>query len=264
MAGYGRKKTFKEKTAEFKGKLRRAFMLTALAGTAIGGPLYYHYGTITEQEVKIKEVKEEWVRYEEGKGSIYEYKLVTDKGQILNNKNTLLHLKFNSKDLHDQLSDGRGYQYAPYGETAEEKKAREAASPVNKVYKIKSYGARIDIPFIHTFPNVLSVREVTPEEMKARAEQRAAAEKARLQALGQNPNGQQQPANGNGTVVQPPQGGGAQQAVPGALSGTMITFETVSGGQKIQMTVPIEAADKITINKVTPLVPPPAPKGPGQ
>jgi hypothetical protein len=261
MAGYGRKKTFKEKMTDLKGKARRAFILTALGGAAIGGPLYYHYGTIHEQEVKIKDVKKDWVRYEEGKGSIYDYKIVTDRGMVLDNHNTLMHGKFNSEDIQNMLSEGRS-SYAPWGETAQEKKEREANSPANKVYKIRYYGAKIDVPFIHTTPNLLSVREITPEELQARAEQRAAAEQARQEALGQKgqqqPNGQQQPANGTVTPAPANNNGAAT-----GLSGTMITFETVAGGQKIQMTVPIEAADKITINKVTPLVPTQQPKPPG-
>ena len=260
MAGYGRKKSFNEKMTDLKGKAKRAFILSTLGVGVIGGPLYYHYGTIHEQDVKIKEVKENWLRYEEGKGSVYEYQIVTDKGTILANKNTFLHMKFNSKDIHEQLSDGRGYQYTPYNETPEQKKEREAASPVNKVYHVKYYGSRIDIPFIHTFPNLLSVREVSNDELQARAKAAAEARAAQQQAQGLKP-GETQPVNGQ-TVVQPPQGGGQQTAVSGALSGTMITFETVSNGQKIQMTVPIEAADKITINSVKPLVPT-APKPPG-
>lgn len=261
MAGYyGRKKTFKEKMADFKGKLKRAFFLSATAGAVIGGPAYYHYGTIQEQEVRIKEVKSEWVEYDSKKGeAVYEYKLVTDKGQVFANKNTKLHLKFNSKDIQDQLSEGRNSYYSYY-EDEETKKQREANDPKNKVYRIKYYGARIDIPFIHTYPNVLSVQEVTKEELAARA--KAQAEARRNQQQGQQGQQGQQPQAG-----QPQQQNGQpQQVAPsGALSGTMITFETVVDGQKIQMTVPIEAANKITVNKVTPLVPPapPAPRGPG-
>ncbi|HYD19739.1 MAG TPA: hypothetical protein VEF76_14805 [Patescibacteria group bacterium] len=258
-SSYGRKKTFKEKANAFGSKLKRAFIMATIGGAAIGGPAYYHYGTIHEQEVNIKEVKSEYVRYDEDKGAIYTYKIITDKGTVLANENTLLHLKFNSKDIQDMLSEGRDNGYY-YSETPEEKKAREAASPANKVYKIRYYGSRIDVPFVHTFPNLLSVREVPQEELQARAKAQAEARRAQQQA--QNPNGQQvQP------VVQPgaqnnPQGGG-QQVATGALSGTMITYETVVNGQKISMTVPIEAADKIIVNKVTPLVPGAAPRGPG-
>lgn len=256
-SSYGRKKTFKEKAGDFGSKLKRAFIMATIGGAAIGGPAYYHYGTIHETEVKIKEVKSEYVRYDEDKGAIYNYKIITDKGTVLANENTLLHLKFNSKDIQDMLSEGRDNGYY-YSETPEEKKQREANSPANKVYAIRYYGSRIDVPFIHTFPNLLSVREVPQEELQARAKAAADARRAAQQGQGQTaqpvaqPNGQQQPVQGGG-----------QQAAVGALSGTMITFETVVDGQKISMTVPIEAANKITVNKVQPLVPGATPKAPG-
>ncbi len=256
-SSYGRKKTFKEKAGDFGSKLKRAFIMATIGGAAIGGPAYYHYGTIHETEVKIKEVKSEYLRYDEDKGAIYEYKIITDKGTVLANENTLLHLKFNSKDMQDMLSEGRD-TYAPYDESPADKKAREAASPANKTYKIRYYGSRIDVPFIHTFPNLLSVREVPQEELQARAKAAADARRAAQQGQ-QTAQPVQQPVAGQ---QQPVQGGG-QQAAVGALSGTMITFETVVDGQKISMTVPIEAANKITVNKVQPLVPGVTPKAPG-
>jgi hypothetical protein len=258
-SSYGRKKTFKEKAGDFGSKLKRAFIMATIGGAAIGGPAYYHYGTIHETEVKIKEVKSEYLRYDEDKGAIYEYKIITDKGTVLANENTLLHLKFNSKDIQDMLSEGRD-TYAPYDESPADKKAREAASPANKTYAIRYYGSRIDVPFIHTFPNLLSVREVPQEELQARA--KAAADARRAAQQGQTQNGQPQAVAQPNGQAQPVQGGG-QQAAVGALSGTMITFETVVDGQKISMTVPIEAANKITVNKVQPLVPGATPKAPG-
>lgn len=258
-SSYGRKKTFKEKAGDFGSKLKRAFIMATIGGAAIGGPAYYHYGTIHEQEVKIKEVKQEYVRYDEDKGAIYDYKIITDKGVVLANENTLLHLKFNSKDMQDMLSEGRD-TYVPYDESPADKKAREAASPANKTYKIRYYGSRIDVPFIHTFPNLLSVREVPQEELQARA--KAAADARRAAQQGQQGQQTAQPVQQPVAGQQPVQGGG-QQAAVGALSGTMITFETVVDGQKISMTVPIEAANKITVNKVQPLVPSATPKAPG-
>lgn len=258
-SSYGRKKTFKEKAGDFGSKLKRAFIMATIGGAAIGGPAYYHYGTIHEQEVKIKEVKQEYVRYDEDKGAIYDYKIITDKGVVLANENTLLHLKFNSKDMQDMLSEGRD-TYVPYDESPADKKAREAASPANKTYKIRYYGSRIDVPFIHTFPNLLSVREVPQEELQARA--KAAADARRAAQQGQQGQQTAQPVQQPVAGQQPAQGGG-QQAAVGALSGTMITFETVVDGQKISMTVPIEAANKITVNKVQPLVPSATPKAPG-
>ncbi len=216
---YGKKKSFGDKA---KGALRRVFMIAAIGGAAIGGPAYYNYGTIHEQEVKIKDVKNDWVEWDSKAGeAIYDHKIVTDKGMVLRNENTKLHLKFNSADMQDNFETG-------------------------KTYRIKYYGARIDIPFLHTFPNVLTAVEVTPEEMAERAKAAAAAKAAQAKAAGQQQQAAQPTAPVVGTVTPP---------AAAALSGTMITFETVSGGQKIEITAPIEAASKITINKVTPLVP---------
>jgi hypothetical protein len=245
---YG-KKSFGEKA---KGALRRVFLLSAVGGVFVGGPLYYNYGTVHEAEFKVKEVKETYQGYDDKKGAMYETKIVTDKGLVLKNENSLLHAKFNSSDITGQLKEGREYNYYGYSSNDDDKN-NKAPKAEDKVWRIKYYGARIDIPFIHTQHNVLSVQEVTPEEIAARNK---AAQEAR-KAQQQQQQGQQQ--NQQGTVVQP----GQTAPAAGALSGTMITFETVVDGQKIQMTVPIEAANKITVNKVTPLVPNAAPKGPG-
>lgn len=249
-SGYGKKKNFGEKA---KGALRRVFILSTLGGVFVGGPLYYNYGTVHEAEFKVKEVKEQYKGYDQKKGqSIYETRIITDKGLVLKNENTLLHAKFNSQDITDQLKEGRNsYSYYDYyGNNNNRDNKKEEPKAEDKVWRIKYYGARIDIPFIHTQQNILSIQEVTREELAARNK---AAQEARQQQQQQE---QAQPQQG--TVVQP-----GQTAPAGALSGTMITFETVVDGQKIQMTVPIEAANKITVNKVTPLVPQAAPKGPG-
>jgi hypothetical protein len=249
-SGYGKKKNFGEKA---KGALRRVFILSTLGGVFVGGPLYYNYGTVHEAEFKVKEVKEEYKGYDSKKGrSIYETRIITDKGLVLQNENTLLHAKFNSSDITEQLKEGRETSYyGYYSNQNDDDKKDKAPKAEDKVWRIKYYGARIDIPFIHTQQNILSVQEVTGEELAARNK---AAQEARKAQQQQQQQAQPQP----GTVVQP-----NQTAPSGALSGTMITFETVVDGQKIQMTVPIEAANKITVNKVTPLVPQAAPKGPG-
>ncbi|MEZ0260472.1 MAG: hypothetical protein ACAH80_05645 [Alphaproteobacteria bacterium] len=250
-SGYG-KKSFGDKA---KGALRRVFILSAMGGIFLGGPAYYKYGTVHEAEFKVKEVKEQYKGYDQKKGrSIYETRIITDKGLVLKNENSLFHAKFNSQDITDQLKEGReSYSYYSYYGNEDSGKKKDEPKAEDKVWRIKYYGARIDIPFIHTQQNIISVQEVTGEELAAR--QKAAQEARRQQQQGQQ-QGQQQ--NQQGTVVQP-----GQTAPSGALSGTMITFETVVDGQKIQMTVPIEAANKITVNKVTPLVPQAAPKGPG-
>lgn len=253
---------FKEKMKHLRGKATKAFLLSAVGIGAVAGPAYYNYGTIHEEEVKIREVKKEYVRYDADKGeSIYDYKIITDRGTILANENSLLHWKFNSDDIQDMLTRDRNNNSYSYYETAAQRQAREAAQAEakNKVYLISYYGARLDLPLLHTFPNLLSIREITQDELAARAEARAAEDQARQQAR------QEQMQQNGQQMTQPGQQVGQQPVVPvqpvqqapagGALSGTMITFETVVGGQKIEMTVPIEAANKITVNKVTPLVP---------
>lgn len=250
-SGYGKKKNFGEKA---KGALRRVFILSALGGVFVGGPLYYNYGTVHEAEFKVKDVKETYKGYDQKKGqSIYETRIITDKGLVLKNENTLLHAKFNSTDITEQLKEGRESSYYSYYGNQNDDNKDKGPKAEDKVWRIKYYGARIDIPFVHTQQNILSIQEVTPEELAARNKAAQEARKAQQQQQGQQ---QTQPQQG--TVVQP-----GQTAPAGALSGTMITFETVVDGQKIQMTVPIEAANKITVNKVTPLVPNAAPKGPG-
>ncbi|TAL31699.1 MAG: hypothetical protein EPN97_10890 [Alphaproteobacteria bacterium] len=261
-SGYG-KQSFGQKV---KGTLRRIFMLSVIGGTFIGAPAYYEYGTVKTEEVKVKEVKAVWDHYDSKKGeSVYNYKIVTDKGTVLANKNSTLHFKFNSKDIQDQLSDGRdAYNYTPSynwfgndegGSQQEQKKKDPALDPSNKVWRIKYYGARIDVPFIHTFPNVLSVEEVSRDELAARAKAQQQAQRDQQQQIKKDQQGAVQPGQQqNGTVTTPAQ--------PGQLSGTMITFTTVVNGQSVELSVPIEAAGKVTVNKVTPLVPTP-PKGPG-
>lgn len=251
---------FKEKVKHVRGKATKAFLLSAIGVGAVAGPAYYHYGTVHEEEVKIREVKKEYVRYDSDKGeSVYDYKIITDRGTILANENSLLHWKFNSDDIQDMMSRDRSNNSSySYYETAAQRQAREAqqAEMKNKVYQIRYYGARLDLPLLHTFPNLLSIREITPDELAARADARAAEDQARQQARQEQmqQNGQQMTQPGQ-QAVQPVQPVVQQAPATGALSGTMITFETVVGGQKIEMTVPIEAANKITVNKVTPLVP---------
>jgi hypothetical protein len=255
---YG-KKSFGEKV---KGTLRRVFTLAVLGGVFVGAPAYYEYGTVKTEEVKIKEVKSVYDHYDRSKGeSVYKYQLVTDKGQVIANKNTLAHFKFNSKDIQDQVNDGRdAYNYSSNSSwsifggddnsnSQPQKPKDPAADPANKVWRIEYYGARIDIPFIHTYPNILSVQEVSKDELAARAKAQAQARHEQQQQVkkDQQGNGQQQP----GTV---------NPAQPAALSGTTITFDTVVDGERVTITAPIEAAGKVQVNKVAPLVPP---KGPG-
>jgi len=210
--------------SSLKGKAKKAFII-AVAGTAvIGGPGYYYYGTTHEEQVKVTSVDSNWVSWDSSKQEpVYDYKITTDHS-VLENKNTYMHMKFDSKQLQHQFEEG-------------------------KIYRVKTYGERFDLPFgIHDFyPNVISAHEVTPAEQKARtaAEQAAQAKQQKAQVAAVAPQQQQVVPQ----AVQPAQ----QQPV---LSGSMITYEVVADGERVQMTVPVEAAGKITINKVSPLVPP--------
>lgn len=255
-SGYG-KKSFGEKV---KGGLRRVFTFAVLGGVFVGAPAYYEYGTVKTEEVKVKEVKSVWDHYDSKKGeSVYNYQLITDKGQVIANKNSLMHFKFNSKDIQDQVNDGRdaynssnsSSQWSIFGGSSDnsdqqQPKKDPSADPSGKVWRIEYYGARIDVPFIHTYPNVLSVTEVSKDELAARAKAQAQARHDQQQQA--KPAGQQQQA---GTV---------NPAQPAALSGTTITFETVVDGERVTISAPIEAAGKVQVTKVAPLVPP---KGPG-
>lgn len=258
-SGYGRKQSLGDKV---KGGLRRAFTFAVLGGVFVGAPAYYNYGTVHTEEVRIKDVKSIYDHYDSKKGeSVYKYQLVTDRGQTLENKNTLLHFKFNSKDIQDQVNDGRdaynqqddnsyssGFSIWGDSTPTPPKPKDPNADPSKKVWRVEYYGARIDVPFIHTYPNVLSVQEVTKDELAARAK----AAKEQQQQIRKD---QQQDAQQNGQ--QKPVQQGQQQ--PTALSGTTVTFETVVDGERVTITAPIEAAGKVQVTKVAPLVP----KGPG-
>ena len=166
--GYGRKKTFGQKLTDAKGKavsaFKRAAVITLAAGTMIGGPGYYNYGTQQETEVKVRQVLRDFKEWDQEKGEgVYENsRVVTDKGTF-RNEDALLHLKFNSDQLYNQFETG-------------------------KTYKIKTYG---NLPFgLVGSPNIISMREVTEEELAERARAQQAAMKK-----GQLPAGQPQQAD---------------------------------------------------------------------
>lgn len=225
------KKTFGQRMNSLKGSLKKAFII-AVAGTAtIGGPGYYYYGTTKTQEVKVTSVDSNYVGWnDKTQQAIYDYKVTTDHG-VYENKNTYMHMKFDSDELQNQIQAG-------------------------KIYQVKSYGERFNMPFgIHNFfPNIVSAREITPAEIKARDQ--AKANELRQQQQAQHVAGTTPP-----TVPQQPT---QQNAQPAGLSGQMITYEVIADGERVQMTVPVEAAGKVVINTVKPLVPPVAPKPPGQ
>jgi hypothetical protein len=262
MAGnFGRKQSFGQKV---KGTLRRIFTLSVLGATFVGAPAYYEYGTVKTQEVKIKELQHTWVRYEDGKGPVYDDKIVTQQGLVLENKNSLLHFKFNSADMQSQLSASQtppdqgsnnnssdGFSFFNLN-AAPPKPKDPLDDPANKVYRVSYYGMRIDIPFIHTYPNLLSVQEVSKDELQARAK---AYQDARKAALAQQKQAQAQAAQNGQQNGQPAAAGTAAPAA----SSAMITFDTVVNGQDVNLTVPANVVDKVKVNSVTPVIP----KAPG-
>lgn len=228
---YG-KKTLKDKV---NGGLRTAFMSVAALG-AVGGVGYYNYGTVQEQEVKIRSYETN-IEYEEGSRSGY-YTFDTDKGVMIAEKSRL-HLQ--SQDDADKI-----YQKIS----------------ADKTYRIKTYG--VDIAGTWR-PNILEAREVTEEELKARA-----ADKLKREADAKAKAGQ--PVAQPGQVVAPVAQPGQPVAAPvaGVLSGRVTTMDilTADGKNTVQITMPIEAAGKVVVGSVTPLqaapvaAPPPTPKAP--
>lgn len=233
--GYGRKKTFGQKLTDAKGKavsaFKRAAVITLAAGTMIGGPGYYNYGTQQETEVKVRQVLRDFKEWDQEKGEgVYENsRVVTDKGTF-RNEDALLHLKFNSDEMYNQFEAG-------------------------KTYKIKTYG---HLPFgLVGSPNIISMREVTEEELAERARTQQAAQKKGLVPAGQQ--------------AQPQQQGAAPAAQPGAPAGTVLSGATTkviisAEGYDVEMTVPAEAVNHIRVDKVSQtqpmrIVQPPRPPG---
>jgi len=222
--GSGRKKTFKEKLADMRGKASRAFkkaaVITVASTALIGGPAYYNYGTTQEAEVKVRQVQRDYKEWDQKEGRpIYEnYRVVTDKGTF-RNENATLHLKFNRDQMYQDFE-------------------------VGKTYKVKSYG---HLPFgLVGSPNIISMREVSAEELADR-------ERARQEAIkkGQQENQQGQPPQNGAQPGATPQ----QPAKPGVMAGTVLSGATTkviisAEGYDVEMTVPAEAVQHIRVNKV--------------
>ena len=233
--GYGRKKTFGQKLTDAKGKavsaFKRAAVVTLAAGALVGGPGYYNYGTQQETEVKVRQVLRDFKEWDKEKGeAVYENsRVVTDKGTF-RNEDALLHLKFNSDQMYNQFETG-------------------------KTYKIKTYG---HLPFgLVGSPNIVSMREVSEEELAERARAQQAAQKK-----GQVPAGQPQQGG------QPVQQGAAPTAQPAGtvLSGATTKVIISAEGYDVEMTVPAEAVNHIRVDKVSQtqpvrIVQPPRPPG---
>lgn len=218
--GYGRKKTFGQKLTDAKGKavsaFKRAAVITLAAGAFVGAPGYYNYGTQQETEVKVRQVLRDFKEWDKEKGeAVYENsRIVTDKGTF-RNEDALLHLKFNSDEMYNQFETG-------------------------KTYKIKTYG---HLPFgLVGSPNIVSMREVSEEELAERARAQQAAQKK-----GQTPAGQPQQG------AQPVQQGAAPAGQPAGtvLSGATTKVIISAEGYDVEMTVPAEAVNHIRVDKVS-------------
>ena len=217
--GYNRKKTFGQKLTDAKGKavsaFKRAAVITLAAGAFVGAPGYYNYGTQQETEVKVRQVLRDFKEWDKEKGeAVYENsRVVTDKGTF-RNEDALLHMKFNSDEMYNQFETG-------------------------KTYKIKTYG---HLPFgLVGSPNIVSMREVSEEELAERARAQQAAQKK-----GAAPAGQQAQ----------PQAGATPAAQPGSPAGTVLSGATTkviisAEGYDVEMTVPAEAVNHIRVDKVS-------------
>ncbi|MCE9507584.1 MAG: hypothetical protein K8R48_04620 [Alphaproteobacteria bacterium] len=106
--------------------------------------------------------------------------------------------------------------------------------PINsgRTYDIKTYGWHL---IGNWQPNILDAHEVTQEELDKRA--------ADLKKGQDKPNTNTTPSNNNNNSSTQP-----------ALSGQMVTTNVIINGYNVQITIPIEAAGKVTINSVAPVV----------
>lgn len=164
-------KTYGKQNKSVKGKLSSAFKKAVLGVTlaiVAASPFAYHWGTVQTAEVKVTEVKSQYLGYDSEKHvSKYDYTVVTDKGTFHNDNGglTMLNLKQNSADIQKVLTAG-------------------------KTYDIQYYG--ISLPFTTILaPNLLSARLLTDDELKARQDAAAAQASPSPAASGQ-------PATGGG------------------------------------------------------------------
>lgn len=259
-SGYG-KKSFKQKASDGVQSIRSFFLKAAAVTTIVGGPVYWNYGTFNEQEYKLMACKDNTSSTYEGDKYVTKgnYRIETDKGSLLIEK-TRLH--FQSQEESKLIYDGicsNGPKYYDNTDYTER----------NRVFTLKTYGKQLTGSWK---PNIVAATEVPPEELMRRAaeaKKKAEAEKARAeaaekarQAAAEKAKQQQQAAPQQPGAT--PQNGGSQQVVvQGGLSGRVQTIDIVYDGRLvIQLTVPVEAAGKVTIQSVTPLQSAPRPPGP--
>jgi hypothetical protein len=112
--------------------------------------------------------------------------------------------------------------------------------PINNdgTYDIKTYGWHLIGGWQ---PNIIDVQPVSAEELQKRKEDQAKKNKKDNTATTTTQSG----TNNNG---------GTATTTTGALSGQMITTNVIINGYNVQITIPVEAAGKVTINSVAPVV----------
>lgn len=236
-------------------KVARAVKVTFIAGAIAAGPAWYHYGTIEVKDVVVKKVDDgcEWSM--EKRENICGDPLITTTKGVYTNTNSLLSLKFNAKDIQEDLEE-RYPMWRRAGWGGAEKKEPDT------VFAIKSYGYRFEVPLIgwKFYPNIVDIREVTEEEMAAREEARKLRDEIKKQERAEAMGLVADPATvqpGQVTVTLPP--AAVQQQVAGVLSGNVTTLDLFANGYRVQITMPVEAAGKITVNNVQSLNPPQPP-----
>lgn len=114
-------------------------------------------------------------------------------------------------------------------------------------FDVTSYGYHLGLGWQ---PNIYNMRKVSAQELEQRQRDRQAQSTAQP-AQAQNQNQQQQPRNGAPAA-----------AATGALSGQMVTTTVTVNGYAVDITLPVEAAGKVSIASVKPVVATPAPVAP--
>jgi len=225
-SNYGKKKTLTEK---LKVAFRKAVGVGLLA-VAVTPFAYWEYGSIKEQQATVTSFDTTNVQHNIDPSMMGGYYVInTDKGSFV-----IAPSKFHWQNQDD---------------------VQKIWGPLNlgKTYRFKTYGR-------HAFgswqPNILKATEVTEQDMKAQGEAMARAEKEmKTKAPAEKVDqvaAKQQPA----AAVQPVATAQPQQC----LSGEMATFPVIVDGYSVQVTVPAELGNKISVNNVRPLAPrPPAP-----
>lgn len=234
------KTSVKDKVA---GGLRTAFMATLVVGGVAAWPTY-RYTTVETVEAKITSYQNNencnW-NYEKGKQecSKLSHTFNTNKGTFINEPGL-----FKSEEETRQIWSN---------------------AYINGTYRFETYG----VDFGPLEKKVVSMTRVSEEELRERAQQRAEAEKARkaeearLKAEAAAAAGIPQPQQAQGAQgVQP--AAGTPVVVQQGLSGRVSTIDIVHNNNVIQLTVPVEAVGKVTINNVTPLALPAQPQPPQQ